>query len=555
MLKPKIVRLCIAVLVVAGSLVAAWAGYFSLKTAQHLKTGAFTSAVTTAKYAKPALQLLSIVSLGAIPDLEIAKISTILLADSQEVLQLAQISEQLETGTIALKPFATLVDRHQTKLTHLATLLPKSMLVQKKIGEARTTTLVELLQTAPDISRVLTQLATDTHKYIIVLQNSDELRATGGFMGSYALIELSDGTMTTLVIEDIYDADGQFKGFVPAPTGVKEYLSSANGMRLPDANWNPDFPSSAQQILPFFALGSKQNVDGVIAINDQVISSVLELIGPIWLPDYQTSVTAENLTTVLRAERNTFFAGSIQKKHVLSQFKSQLLSQLAGAQFDYFETITLFKRQIQQKNILFFTNSPDLQPLLTKYHLEGKLFDSSASAKLAFVESNVGINKANKEVNRTVKLETTDRSLIATITFTNKNKPPLKTSLQEFVTPDYIKTASAAANHLGYVNYQRVIFPSSWTISNITVGKTAVQKWDQETYVYNQDSLSQIGFIVPVREESTELVQIEFALPKDEQLSEIELYKQPGIVPPEYTVVTKTKNETFLLESNRVTML
>ena len=120
-----------------------------------------------------------------------------------------------------------------------------------------------LLTYKVEISTVVEQLSSQQQKWIIIFQNSNELRATGGFMGSYSIIDINQGKIVSITTEDIYDADGQFPGFVDPPHGVKEYLSSGNGLRLPDANWNPDTKKSSQQVLHFFALGNKQNVSGV----------------------------------------------------------------------------------------------------------------------------------------------------------------------------------------------------------------------------------------------------------------------------------------------------
>src|SRR5579859_7780532 len=110
------------------------------------------------------------------------------------------------------------------------------------------TQLPNLIAKLDDINTLAQILLTNTHRYVILFQNSEELRATGGFMGSYALVELQNGRLTKLDIQDIYQPDGQFYGFVEAPPGVKDYLSSGKGLRLPDANWSPDFPTSAAAI-------------------------------------------------------------------------------------------------------------------------------------------------------------------------------------------------------------------------------------------------------------------------------------------------------------------
>ncbi|KKU82477.1 MAG: hypothetical protein UY10_C0032G0013, partial [Microgenomates group bacterium GW2011_GWA2_47_8] len=48
--------------------------------------------------------------------------------------------------------------------------------------------------------------------YLILLQNSMELRPAGGFIGSIATLGIEDGFMETPVVQDVYALDGQLKG-------------------------------------------------------------------------------------------------------------------------------------------------------------------------------------------------------------------------------------------------------------------------------------------------------------------------------------------------------
>ncbi len=547
---------CVVVFLAA---VLVWATSFALWSVQAVRANHFANTQKYAQRALPAWNLLSFVTFSHIPDIEVAKLGVKILADSKELETLSNnLPKDLAANTFSLTPIQQLVSRQHVTLSKLADEIPHTVIFPRLLGQEKTKTLHSIVAGMPDILEALSLLSTGTHKYIAILQNSDELRATGGFMGSYAVLEIENGSLVTFVIEDIYDADGQFQGYVPAPAGVKEYLSSNNGLRLPDANWDPHFPKSAEHILQFFALGSRQDVDGIIAVNDHVFKSVLDLTGPVWLPDYQTSVTSQNLTTVLRAEREDFFAGSIQKKHLLAQFKNQLVSQLAASPPSATELLELLKNETSQKNILVYSHSQPLQELAQKYHLDGSLFSNTSSPGLALVESNVGINKANKGVTRSVDIKKQGDTLAVTLTFTNTNKPPLATNLQAFVTPDFIKTASASATHLAYVNYQRALYPATWELTSISVGESTLETWNQEEYILEQDNnvkLTQVGFLIPVREKSSEVATLTFKLPTADEIKSLELYRQPGIISPEVTISWDETNNTFLLESNHVTML
>jgi len=58
---------------------------------------------------------------------------------------------------------------------------------------------------------------------MVLLQNENELRASGGFIGSYGILTINDGKWQDLEINDVYQADGQLKGHVEPPAEIKKY--------------------------------------------------------------------------------------------------------------------------------------------------------------------------------------------------------------------------------------------------------------------------------------------------------------------------------------------
>ena len=162
-------------------------------------------------------------------------------------------------------------------------------------------------------------LAEGEHKeYLVLLQNNMELRPTGGFLGSYARVSFTDGYLETIKVEDIYVPDGQLPGYVEPPAPIKQYLNS-NGWLLRDSNWDPDFSQAAPIIEWFFEQGKEPEAEGVVAVNLFVAQDLMRAVGPVYLADYQETVTAENLFAKTQAHSEVgFFPGSTQKRDWLS---------------------------------------------------------------------------------------------------------------------------------------------------------------------------------------------------------------------------------------------
>lgn len=375
-------------------------------------------------------------------------------------------------------------------------------------------------------------------KWIILLQNDNELRATGGFMGSYAVITINQGKITELTIEDIYDADGQFSGYFPAPVGVKEYLSSGNGLRLPDANWHPDFPTSAQQVLGYFALGNRSEISGVIAVTNSVIGEVLKITGPLQLPDYHTNITPDTLDAVLQNRPQAFFPGSIQKKHMLSQAKNQLVAAVTKFTLnDWLSLLAILNNEIHTKNILFFSVNDSLNSLFDTYSMSGKLATQSNNQDLlALIESNVGINKSNQWQHRSVTVDVS-KPTQAIITLQYSNQSP------ESITFEQSR----------YVNYLRLITDVNWILESVQEdNNNPATEWQQTPLLTKTgNQFSETGGLLEVAPRSTKVVTITFKR-ESSQAASLLLVKQPGLPEVHYTIIKPDgSSEQLVVESNQ----
>ena len=124
--------------------------------------------------------------------------------------------------------------------------------------------------------------------YLLILQNNDELRPSGGFIGTYGISEALNGDIVKLDTHDVYHLDMPVKDVFTAipPEALKTYLG-VDKWYFRDANWSPDWPSSAKNVEKFFyaedkLLPEKDQVndfegefEGVIAITPDIIENLL----------------------------------------------------------------------------------------------------------------------------------------------------------------------------------------------------------------------------------------------------------------------------------------
>lgn len=500
-----------------------------------LKSLDLASASQHANQALPMAQLANQLTLHQIPDLYIWQegLNLIKLSSTlqQDVNQFISISNQ-ENPTLEIyqQRISQQLQLIEEKVSLISDKTPSSILAKKKIGDQ-----VAIVNTyISDFNQIFNYLSQGRHQIIVILQNNQEIRASGGFMGSFALITIEDGLLKEVQIQDIYQVDGQFEGYIEAPRGVKEYLSSGNGLRLPDANWHPDFPSSSTQIMRFFALADTSAIEGIIAINLSFVEDAFRIIGDVYLPDYDQQITAENLAEVARADRENFFPGSQQKPQFLSSLTKVLEQKISYLDLEQKkQLLKLALNNVDHQEIQFFHIDPQIEQIFQTHHLAGEL---TLSENLFYlVESNVGINKANKGIQREVELNISDYRTIARINFSNKNT----------------QSDRVVDEHLGYVNYQRLILHPNYKVLSISYQGQSIENWDEDQITNSRgETFKQIGFLITLLEEQTSTLEIELEHPQIDSQDTFNVLKQPGLPATPYLIRYHDRQQTFLLEKN-----
>lgn len=319
--------------------------------------------------------------------------------------------------------------------------------------------LIQFVSNTIDISPNLLGLEGEK-RYLILFQNNMELRPGGGFIGSYGLLTLKEGKVLDFSIHDVYDADGQLKGHVEPPFAIRRYVPLVHWY-LRDSNFSPDFPKNASQAAFFLNQEMGKLVDGVIGIDISFIKSLLEVLGPLRVSDFNETVTSDNfyLLAQRHAEKN-FFPGSSQKKDFLrSVFRALEQSFSTKRNLPYLRLAETIATAVSQKHLLLSLGDSNLQTVFTVNRMSSSLWDkrenkeSTVNDFLGISEANLGVNKANFFVKRKISQEVRideNGNIFERLTVYYKNK-------------------STAWPGGDYKNYLRVVLPLGSKMTSVSI--------------------------------------------------------------------------------------
>jgi len=237
--------------------------------------------------------------------------------------------------------------------------------------------------------------------YLIEVLDSSELRPGGGFIDSYGIATFSGGQLTTAHITDVDLLDKPFEaagGQIPFPAAYG-WFDLASTWSFRDSNLDADFPTAARYgELTYKREGGKVPVQGVIAVTPEFIERALAITGPINVPEYHDTITAQNLVARIHyhqlgpGNQGNYSSQSERFIEVLATHFLAPLRQLSPPAFLKF--LQLMINSLHTKDVQIYLNSSAAEHLLQSYHLDAAI-QSPGGDSLFIVDANIGANKAN----------------------------------------------------------------------------------------------------------------------------------------------------------------
>lgn len=346
-------------------------------------------------------------------------------------------------------------------------------------------------QIAGELPNVLSGSVPKT--YMVLFQNNMELRPTGGFIGSFALVTFSGGKLIDEAVYDVYAADGQLKGHIEPPVQLKNYLGEANWY-LRDSNWDPDFRISADRATWFLEKEMDRKVEGVIGLDMEFVKKLLKNIGPVTLSESKTVIDHGNIYEKIQyVVENNFFPGSHQKSNILSSLSEALILKLMDSDVSLVGK-TVFE-SLEKKHIQLFSRNKLVQDAFGSLNWSGEVVKKELWGGL--IDANLGVNKGNYFIDRSQKL--------------TLNITPSMVNYKLEV--NYINHASGDLGLKGrYKTYLRVLAPKGAIFENTKVYSGNESK-DALTEVVNLTDRIEGGVLVEIPGSQQKTVEFNWSTP------------------------------------------
>lgn len=391
------------------------------------------------------------------------------------------------------------------------------------------------LEIAVPLSEVLPLIAGHPNKstILVLMQNQDELRPTGGFLGTYGILETSKGDINRFETHDVYHLDMpvQDKINIEPPQPLRDYLNKKWYFR--DSNWSPDWPTASRQIQSFYHLEDnllkgkdqinnfKGQFTGVMAISPNMVMRLLGVVGPIKIG--LDTYDARNFSKLLeyQVEQGYMADGvpSWQRKEVIGEIIKELKIKIFDLPLSRLpELVSVIDQGLTERDVLFYFNNPVAQKTMADKGWGGEI-KQTAGDYIYYVDANLASLKTDSVMTRDYNYQVDQDSGYA-----------------KFTVAYHHGSATTNWRISAYKTYARLYVPVGSELIKVEGART-------KPVISVENNRTNFGVLINVAPGETKNVSFYYKLPKSVLLPNYGLYiqKQPNSVVNKLVIDAKSK--------------
>lgn len=282
--------------------------------------------------------------------------------------QQAQQALERAAVTVAATPPATGVGRIDTARAEFST----------ELSELQE--LVDDVALALDVAPTLLGQS-GTQRYLVLSQSPAEARGTGGLLGGFTLLEVTDGVITFVRSGSKSDLDSPDEPVVDLGAQFDDHYG-ANGATTGwiNSNLSPHLPYAGQIWTALWERQYPEPLDGVVLLDPIALSYLMPATGPVVLPSGE-AVTAENVVDLTLKDVYARFPGfdqDPQRDQLLQAVSTGVAAALTTAELDGRALAEGLRRAVDERRLLFWSADEQIQQRLAGTAISGTLPDGPA---------------------------------------------------------------------------------------------------------------------------------------------------------------------------------
>ena len=209
--------------------------------------------------------------------------------------------------------------------------------------------------------------------YLVLFQNSAEIRATGGMPGAYIVVQADAGQVR---ITDQGTAASDLMTFDPPvrtlDAGLQALYTERPAVFPADVNLTPDFPTAASLMREMYRKRTGTTVDGVLATDPVALSYLLKVTGPVDMPRGE-ALTADNAVRLLLSEAYAKYPDPKDQDAYFASAARATFEALIQGRGDPKGMVAAMAKAAGERRLLLWSSDEAEEKVLTGTVLQGRL--------------------------------------------------------------------------------------------------------------------------------------------------------------------------------------
>ncbi|MDP2948062.1 MAG: DUF4012 domain-containing protein [Chloroflexota bacterium] len=315
--------------------------------------------------------------------------------------------------------------------------------------------------------------------YLILGQDDEELRPTGGFIGVIQEMTVEGGVLRKSTFRNAYDVDTSesapfvmkapaFK-WMPEPFAMALFGADWNPWYFRDTNWSGDFPTSAIEAAESYRRANNGvSPDGVFGTTQELIVNLVDALGGLKLKGVEGVIHGADARLYIKYEK----VYPVRPDHVSRLPNRAFVQDLSEAIQERFQrgltrserraVFAVLLQALKEKSLQIYLADPESRTLLRSLGWDGAI-PLATQDYLYVVESNIIACKCSQKIERSVRYQ-------VQLNEEGKGEAELQVSyynpFQTTGTELYNQgtTVGMARGGLGYYSYLKVYTPAQITL-------------------------------------------------------------------------------------------
>lgn len=252
-----------------------------------------------------------------------------------------------------------------------------------------------------------------TKTYLVLSQNSDELRPSGGYVSTYGWMTVRNGRIVDYNYQPTtLNSPNRPTRAIPDEFAIPRWwLPTGEPITLLwDGSWSPDYPTTAKMAAWYYDNGFNPHspVDGVIAIDIVGFEYMLEAIGDVHVEGYPgTIVNAANFRNIVYDIRASEEGDLPHKRFLAAVYRSIMTSWQNVPPDRKDDVLGAQLRALREQHLMVYFTDDALNQVLETFGWSGQQQPALDYDYLMVVDANITPNKSNRSIIRQITYDVT----------------------------------------------------------------------------------------------------------------------------------------------------